>query len=87
MKSIFNPFYKGGYKGGFRGLSTTPPPRILGLDTLPPRILEVINLLPQTEKKNVGCRPKNKNVDCRSKKNVVNVDLMTIIKDVKQGES
>ena len=41
----------------------------------------------KTEKKNVGCRPKNKNVDCRSKKNVVNVNLLTIMKDVKQGES
>ena len=39
------------------------------------------------KKKNVDCRPKKKNVDCRSKKNVVNVNLMTIIKDVKQGES
>ena len=39
------------------------------------------------KRKNVGCRPKNKNVDCRSKKNVVNVNLMTIVKDGKQGES
>ena len=41
----------------------------------------------QTEKKNVDCRPKKKNLDCRSKKNVVIVNLMTIKKDVKQGES
>ena len=39
------------------------------------------------KKKNVDCRPKKKNVDCRSEKNVVNVNLMTIMKDVKQGES
>ena len=39
------------------------------------------------KKKNEDCRPKKKNVDCRSKKNVVNVNLLTIMKDVKQGES
>ena len=44
--------------------------------------------------KNVDCRPKKmqivdrkQNVDCRSKKKVDTVNLMTRIKDVKQGES
>ena len=44
-------------------------------------------LLRTSSTKNVDCRQKTKNVDCRSKKNVVNVNLMTIMKDVKQGES
>ena len=40
------------------------------------------------KKKNVDCKPIKKNVDCRSKKkNVVNVNLVTIMKDVKQGEN
>ena len=39
------------------------------------------------KKKNVDCRPKKKNVDCRSKKTVINVNLMTKMMDVKQGES